>query len=106
MQQMQMQQQQNAPPPPPEVQAAMQKALSTLPADLCDPQVMANKQMTNVGEACWKKIWKHVGCETDAPSYEQWHAGQNFEVLVVDAAQWSALPSAKHRQACYGRTEL
>ncbi|CAE8644104.1 unnamed protein product, partial [Polarella glacialis] len=67
----------------------------------------ASLQSTSVGEVCWKKIWGHVGCiEASAPAYEEWHAAQNMEVLVADAAQWASLSSEKHRLACYGRSEL
>lgn len=95
------------PPPPPEVMQRVQSALeSPALASLC-PGV--DRQSTAVGEPCWKKIWTHVGCLADTvPPYEQWHATQNFEILVADAAQWASLPSEKHKKACYGggRAEL
>lgn len=89
------------PAPPPEVAQKIESALQSpdLP-NLC-PGVA--RQATSVGEACWKKIWTHVGCqERSTPAYEQWHDAQSMEVLVADAAQWASLPSEKHRTACYG----
>jgi len=89
------------PSPPPEV---MQKIMSALQspdiANLC-PGV--GGQATAVGEACWKKIWRHVGClESTTPAYGEWHNSQSFEVLVADAAQWASLPSATHKRTCFG----
>merc|ERR1719401_2054194 len=90
-----------APSHPPEV---MQKIMSALQspdiANLC-PGV--GRQAPAVGEACWKKIWRHVGClESTTPAYAEWHNAQSFEVLVADAAQWASLPSAEHKRTCYG----
>jgi len=84
--------------------AVSQKIMSALHrpevANLC-PGV--SRSSTNVGEACWARIWRHVGClESTTPSFGEWHASQSFEVLVADAAQWASLPSAKHRETCYG----
>jgi len=94
------------PPPPPEVLQKMQASLDSpdLPG-LCPG---LERQASGVGEACWKKIWTHVGClEESTPPYEPWHNQQSLEVLVVDAAQWASLPSEQHQKACYGsRAEL
>jgi len=61
------------------------------------------RQSTAVGEACWKNIWKHVGCLEDTPPpYEDWHNTQSMEVLVADGVQWATLPSERHQRACYG----
>lgn len=89
------------PAPPPEVQQKVMSALQSPDlASLC-PGVGGSS--TAVGEACWKNIWRHVGClESSTPPYEDWHNSQSFEVLVADAAQWASLPSAKHKQTCYG----
>jgi len=93
---------------PPEVAQKIQLALDSpaLPS-LCSD---LTRQSIAVGEACWEKIWVHVGCREDTtPPYLQWHDAQSLEVLVADAAQWASLPSESHQQACYGnkaRTEL
>lgn len=81
-----------------------QKIMSTLQSpDVVNVCPGVSRQATAVGEACWKLIWRHVGClESTAPSYEDWHNAQSFEVLVADAAQWASLPSATHRTTCYG----
>jgi len=88
------------PPPPPEVLQKMQASLDSpdLPG-LCPG---LERQASGVGEACWKKIWTHVGClEESTPPYEPWHNQQSLEVLVVDAAQWASLPSEQHQKTCY-----
>lgn len=89
------------PAPPPEVS---QKIMSVMQSpDLANICPGVGRQATAVGEACWKNIWKHVGClESTTPGYEEWHNAQSFEVLVADAAQWASLPSPKHRQTCFG----
>merc|ERR1740121_2419261 len=98
-------QQPQAPALPPDVMQKIESAMQD-PAfpNLCPGQ---NRQATGVGEACWRKIWAHVGClEATTPPYEQWHNTQSLEILVADAAQWASLPSEKHRTTCYGRAEL
>merc|ERR1719389_704156 len=59
------------PAPPPEVsQKIMSVMQSPELANLC-PGV--GRQSTGVGEACWKNIWRHVGClESSTPAYEEW----------------------------------
>lgn len=90
----------NSGPPPEVAQKIMAILQSPDVANLC-PGV--GRQSPAVGDACWKKIWRQVGClEATTPAYEDWHNAQSFEVLVADAAQWASLSSAKHRQTCYG----
>jgi len=87
--------------PPPEVaQKIMALLQSPEIGNLCPG---SERSSTGVGADCWSRIWRQVGClESTTPAYEEWHNSQSFEVLVADAAQWSALPSAMHRQTCYG----
>jgi hypothetical protein len=86
---------------PPEVQQKIMSTLQSPDIDNVCPGV--GRQSTGVGEACHANIWRHVGClASTTPSYEEWHNAQSFEVLVADAAQWASLPSATHRQRCYG----
>jgi len=92
------------PAPPPEVSQKIMSALQSPDIGNLCPGV--SQSSTAVGEACWKKIWKHVGClESTTPKYEDWHAAQSFEVLVADAAQWASLPSQKHKETCYGSVD-
>jgi len=89
------------PPPQPEVLQKIQSSLES--PDLANLCPGLTRQSTSVGEACWKKIWVHVGClEATTPSYEQWHNTQSLEILVADAAQWASLPTERHRKTCYG----
>jgi hypothetical protein len=89
------------PAPSPEVTQKIMSALQS--PDLANLCSGVGRSSSAVGEACWKNIWRHVGClESTAPPYEEWHNTQSFEVLVADAAQWASLPSAKHRETCYG----
>lgn len=89
------------PAPSPEVSQKIMSALQSPEIGNLCPGI--SQSSTAVGEACWKNIWKHVGClESTTPRYEDWHAAQSFEVLVADAAQWASLPSQKHKETCYG----
>ncbi|CAD7945716.1 unnamed protein product [Amoebophrya sp. A120] len=73
-------------------------------ADLPCPGLLP--RATNVGPDCWAKLWVAAGClENTVPPYEQWHASQSLEVLLIDAQQWATLPDAKHRKQCYGRED-
>ena len=63
-----------------------------------------NRQSVNVGDACWKIIWKYVGCkEEKAPPYGSWQASMPMEGVVHDALLWANLPTGRHRQGCYGK---
>mmetsp|Transcript_21123 Transcript_21123/g.38568 ORF Transcript_21123/g.38568 Transcript_21123/m.38568 type:complete len:377 (-) Transcript_21123:53-1183(-) len=89
------------PDTPPEVLQAIQATLENPSIGNVCPGV--GQQATDVGEACWKALWKHVGClESAVPEYGEWHRSQNFQVLAADAATWASSQSPQHRNQCYG----
>ena len=56
---------------------------------------------TNIGPACYDKIWKDSGCTTNS-NYVTWHSQQTGQALINDSKLWATLTSEQHRQGCYG----
>ncbi len=66
-----------------------------------DPCITFAGSDTNIGPACYAKLWKGAGCTTVA-TYGDWHKGQTLDALAADSKAWATLTDADHKKGCYG----